>query len=698
MPFQKLQFRPGVDRETTNYANEGGWFDIDKVRFRSGSPQKIGGWMSISDTSVYTFVGVNRTLWNWVTTDLANLLAVGTNQKYYIENGGQYFDITPIVDNDTLGADPFATTNTLMLVIVTHTGHGAAPGQYVIFSGASAVGGLDMNDEFEIISVVDSDTYTVLNTAAATSTTTGGGAAVDADYLLTPGNAIYTVGTGWGAGVWSRGTWGSAASVGVGQQLVLWTQDNFGENLVLAQRGGTPYYWEADTAAYARAISLEAASTTAGWDGTFVPNATNQVLASGIQRFTIFFGANPYDPGDANTAFDPMLVRWSDQENEFDWVPTTSNQSGEQRLATGSALVQAQTTRQEILVWTDTTLYSMQYLGPPFVWGFTTLMDNISIMSPNSAVTVSNVTYWMGIDKFYMYSGRVQTMPCNVREYVFGDFNKDQAFQVVGGSNEGFSEVWWFYPSAGSSVNDRYVLFNYLDNVWYFGTLNRTAILDSALRQFPMASHSIQMSYLDSNINASVASLTVINAASYPESGVVFIDSEQIAYTANNGTALTGLTRGYNNTTAASHAQYARVVYNVANQVIYHEIGVDDGSVNPPVAIEAYIQSSDFDIGDGHNFGFVDTMLPDVTFVGSTAGTPVVYIRLRPRVNSGSAYTSSNTPSVELTVPIPVEQYTGQVYTRVRGRQMAFRIESTALGVAWQLGSPRINVRQDGRR
>jgi hypothetical protein len=365
--------------------------------------------------------------------------------------------------------------------------------------------------------------------------------------------------------------------------------------------------------------------------GAFVPIKTNQVVASSIQRFIICFGANPYDPTNASTTFDPLLVRWSDQENPYQWIPEVTNQSGEFRLSSGSFIMCARSTRQEILVWTDSAIYSMQYLGPPYVWGFQILMDNISIMSPNSAVTVNNVTYWMGVDKFYSYSGRVETLPCSLWQYIFDDINKDQAFQVFAGGNEGYSEVWWFYCSQGSDVIDKYVIYNYLERTWYYGSMARTAWLDSSLRQYPMA------------------------------------------------------------------ADYNR-------RMLYHEASVDDVSGEFPVPINAYVQSSDFDIGDGHNFGFVWRILPDINFNGSSVDNPFVTMQVKPRRNAGAPYGASDNPTVTsgddfTTAPVfNIQEFTGQVYTRLRGRQLAFRIESNSLGVQWQLGSPRIDIRNDGRR
>lgn len=630
MPLQKLVFRPGVNRENTNYSGEGGWFDCDKIRFRSGFPEKIGGWTRYSNNQ---FLGICRSLNQWTTLSGETLLGLGTSSKFYISKGGAYYDITPIFNvSANVGAPtgPFiATANSSSLTVVDAT-YNPEQGDYVIFSGSANLGGnvtaTVINTEYQVTSVVNATAYTVtIPVTANASDTGGGGNAVTAIYLYPSGLNVYTFGLGWGAGPWSRGGWGSAASIGIGQQLRIWTQDNFGEDLIFAPRGGVPMYWDATTGVNVRAITLEAAANAAAFSGQFVPNETYQIISSTVQRFCICFGANPYDPGDANTPFDPLLVRWSDQENPFDWVPDVTNQSGEQRLSIGSQIVAALNTRQEILILTDAAIYSMQYLGPPYVYGFTLLQDNISIMGPKAAITVNNVTYWMGADKFFMYSGRVETLPCSVRQFVFRNLNKDQAYQVFAASNEQYSEVWWFYCSTGSTTVDSYVVYNYLDRVWYYGTMARTAWLDSGVLQFPLA-------------------------ADY------------------NG------------------------------RLLNHEDGVDDVSGPSAVAIDAYIQSSDIDIGDGHNFGFVWRILPDVTFSGSTGSTPSCTMVVKPRTNAGSAYGAPNEPTVTRTASFPVEEFTGQVYTRIRGRQMAFRIESSNLGTAWQLGSPRIDIRPDGRR
>ena len=718
MPLQKLQLRPGLNREGTDYSNEGGYYDGDKIRFRSGFPEKLGGWVRLS---TYSFLGVARSLWNWATLAGANLLGVGTNLKYYIEDGGVYNDITPIVNTDpysnalstgftTLAANITSNATTLTVVSDTNfppqngiikidsevifyntlssnvatncirgyanttaaahaaganvasaymlwhdTNNDANDRDFVILSNCSvsSVGGIAntvINGEHQVFKYTPGEDFfltttsdnNLANITFCTSSVTNV-ASITVSYEYPSGLAVYSLGTGWGAGPWSRGGWGSAytgASGGVGQQLRLWSNDNYGQDLVLAPRGGAIFYWTAANGVGNRAEFLSSLSTLKGFSGQFVPKETNQVIASAIQRFVIAYGANSYDSTDANTVFDPMLVRWSDQENPYEWVPDITNQAGEFRLSNGSYIMAARATRQEILVWTDSAIYSQQYLGPPYVWGFNILMDNISIISPNCAITINNVTYWMGTDKFYMYSGRVETLPCALRQYIFDDINKDQGYQVTCGGNEGYNEVWWFYCSTNQTQIDKYVIYNYLDRVWYYGTINRTAWLDSGIRQNPMGAF---ISGTDS-------------------------------------------------------------VLNPLGRILYHEVGTDDASTATPAPIAAYVQSSDFDIGDGHNFGYVWRILPDVNFNGSNINNPSVQMQLKPRYNSGTSYGSDDNPVVTSSqnyTQFPeytVQEFTGQVYTRLRGRQMAFRISSDGLGVAWQLGTPRIDIKNDGRR
>jgi len=765
MPLTKLEFRPGINKESTSYANEGGYFACDKVRFRSGYAEKLGGWVNQSSN---TFKGICHTLWNWVTFGNSNLLGFGTNSKYYIENGGTYYDVTPILSSGVITADPFATTDGSLLVTVTQSGHGSTIGTYVTFSGVSnsgVVNGINFDREFEIIATPNSSTYQIVAPNVATSTGSGGGSLVVSQMQIPAGLSVYSGGVGWGKPPWGAGGWGSA--VAAGTDLRLWTQDNFNDDLIFNYRRGPIYYWTLDLANYDRArllsdianetiratttalvsasvttitvadptgiesgavitgsgiavgtyvlptydggysVPLSATTTgsftistlTVSYAGRHIPEQTGQVLTSSVANFTICFGSNPYSPATFTADFDPMLVRWSDADNAYDWVPTSTNQAGEQLLSNGSFIQCAVDTRQEILIWTDAALFSMQYLGPPYVWGINLLMDNISIISPNAAITVNNVTYWMGVDKFYMYSGRVETLPCTLRQYVYTDINTSQYGQIVCGTNEGYNEVWWFYPSADSLVNNRYVIYNHLERIWYYGTMDRTAWLDSpGLRTYPLGVFSIQSSYLDTAINSSITTISLVDASAYPNEGTITIDSEQITYTGKTNNVLTGCVRGVNGTTAASHIQYSSVGFKIPNQVMIHEFGNDDNSQSPAAPIEAYIESSDFDISDGENFGYVWRMLPDLTFAGSNAGSPSVTLTVRPRQNSGSNYTAADSPTVTRTSTIPIQQFTGQVYTRVRGRQMAFRLDSTELGVAWQMGAMRIDVRPDGRR
>lgn len=628
MPLQKLQFRPGVTREMTTLANEGGWFDCDKIRFRSGFPEKIGGWAALSYN---TFLGVCRSLWNWVTLRQYNLLGVGTNLKFYVEDGGDYYDITPIRETNSNSTSPGSITLTASGTTLTVSDSNADSLQvndFVTISGANTIGGVNVNGEYQIQTVTSGTTYTVTLATAASGSVSNAGISIA--YQINTGFDIYTIGTGWGAGPWSRGTWGSGFTTGFGLQLRLWSQANFGERLLFSPRGSALYVWDPGagaTPAYGTRGTLVF--------GTDVPSKINMIMVSDTTRITIAFGCNDYGAY-GTTDLDPLLIRWSEQESYTGWTPSATNQAGSYRLSHGSEIVTAIQTRQEIVVLTDASAYSMQYLGPPFVYGFTILADNISIVSPNAIATAAGVVFWMGVDKFYVYSGRVEPLPCSVRQYVFNDINRDQEAQFFAGSNEGFSEIWWFYCSKNSTTIDRYVIFNYLDRAWYFGTMPRTAWLDSPLRSFPQAA-------------------------------------------------------------------------TLGNIIVYHEAAVDDGTTNPPSPINAYIQSSDFNIGDGNNYGFVWRMVPDITFNGSdttgaTSDKPYVQFTMRPRQNPGAAYGAAPDPTVESKqsyagqTTYNVQEFTELVYTRVRGRQMAFRVESNSIGTQWQLGVPAIDIRPDGRR
>ena len=619
MPLSKLLFKPGVNRENTRYTTEGGWYDCDKIRFRQGNPEKIGGWTRFSS---FTYLGVCRSLWNWITLGGANLLGVGTNLKFYINLGGQYYDITPIRASSTINNNPFVATLGSSVITVTDTAHGCLTGDFVTFSGAVGLGGNItagvLNAEYQV-TVVSVNSYTITVSAVANATdvsgSPGGGASVVAAYQLNTGPEIQIPLGGWGAGGWGLGPWGTGVSDPISLQL--WNQFNFGEDLIFGPRGGGVYYWDASAGVTVRGVNL----TVSGDADT--PLFQNKIIVSDASRFTLCLGTNDYGVA----TIDPMLIRWSDQENPFVWTPAITNQAGSIRLSHGSEIITAIQTRQEIVTFTDQALYSLQYLGPPYVWGTQLLGDNISIASPNAVALASGVVYWMGVDKFYVYDGRVQTLNCDLRRYVFGDFNQDQAAQVFAGTNEGFNEVWWFYCSSDSTVVDKYVIFNYLEKIWYYGTMERSAWLDTGLQAFPIAATYI-------------------------------------------------------------------------NNIVNHEDGVDDNSTATPAPIVANISSSEFDIGDGHNFGFVWRVLPDLTFGGSASSpTPQVTMTLQGLTNSGSGVTASaNQNVIKGSNYVITEEFTGQIYTRVRGRQMIFKIDSTQVGTTWQLGAPRFDIRPDGRR
>ena len=613
--LKKVQITPGVNRENTRYANEGKWYESDKVRFRQGTPEKIGGWQRFSAD---TFLGVCRSLFNWVTLGGQNLIGVGTNLKFYIERGGAYFDITPIRSSVTL-TDPFDTVDTETLVTVNDTAHGCLTGDFVTFSGATAVGGLDLNGEYEV-TVIDADTFTIIASSPATSTVTGGGGTVTADYQINIGNEIAVPFSGWSAGAFGLGTWGFGGTTIV--EMRLWSQSNFGEDLIFAPRGGGLFYWDASSGVATRAVNV---SSLGG--ASDVPTVVNYAVVSDINRFVLAFGCNEI----GSSVLDPMLIRWSDQEDAGMWTPSATNQAGSLRLSRGAEIISALQARQEILVWTDTSLYSLQYLGAPDVWGAQILGDNISIAGPNSVVYANSIAYWMGRDKFYRYDGTVVPLPCDVRRYVFTDFNQGQYYQVFAGTNQSFNEVWWFYCSADSNEVDRYVVYNYVENLWHYGTLRRTAWIDAKLRDYPIA-------------------------ATY------------------------------------------------SHNLVLQEIGTDCNETGTAFPINAYILSSEFDMDDGDHFVLINRVLPDVTFEGSTADSPAITMTLLPLSNSGSGYNSplseggNSSNAITRTATIPIEKFTGQVFTRVRGRQFAMKVESTALGVSWQLGAPRLDMKLDGRR
>lgn len=695
MPLQKILFKPGVNRENTRYTTEGGWYDCDKVRFRQGTPEVIGGWSRISAN---TFLGVCRALWNWVTLSFENLLSVGTNLKYYIERDGSYYDVTPIRVTTRLGTNPF-TGNGTTTVTVTANSHGAINGDFVTFSGVTGTYASLLNAEYQI-TYINGNSYSI-TTASVVAAGATGGSAVDAAYQLNIGPATQVPFFGWGAGPWGLGSWGNGLSTTT--NIRLWSQSNYGEDLVFGPRGGGIYYWDATANVTTRGALLNSPSSTYGAvsipvaspavvtatsllltegaaiqfnyttggslptgisasttyyvydvDGLSfklldsagavvnatgsaasnayvsllvdVPTVQNYIFVSDTSRFIFAFGANDY----GSATQDPMLIRWSNQDDPYNWTPNATNQAGSVRLSHGSEIVTVIQTRQEIVTFTDSAVYSLQYLGPPYVWGSQLLGDNISILSQNCVALASSIVYWMGVDKFYLYDGRVQTLGCDLRRYVFNDINLTQNQQIFAGTNEGFNEVWWFYCSANSMTVDKYVVYNYQERIWYYGTMARTAWLDSGLRDYPQA---------------------------------------------------------------------ATYTYNIVN----HEQGLNNNETGTETAIAANISSSEFDIGDGHNFGFVWRVLPDITFSNSENApdnsSPAVSMTLYGLYNSGSgSVTSASAQVASSSTYVITEEFTGQIFTRMRGRQMIFKIESNQINTTWQLGAPRIDIRPDGRR
>jgi hypothetical protein len=694
--LKKLVFKSGVNRENTRYYTEGGWYDCDKVRFRQGSPQKIGGWNRISSA---TFNGVCRSLWAWETLGQVTLIGVGTNTKFYISRGGNYYDITPIRTAANL-TTPFTATNGSTVITVSAPSHGAVNGDYVTFNGATALGptitAAILNTEYQI-TYINANSYTISVSVAATSSDTGNGGTPRAVYQISGGPEYQTPTSGWGAGAWSSGSWSTGQSSS--DSLRIWSQSNYGQDLVFGPRTGAMYYYYADRGLGSTTATITIASpavvtatdhytegspivfetsgalptglatgttyyiknyvagvfnitdsvgalitTTGSQSGTQsisaravnlttiagasdVPVIQNYITVSDTFRFVFAFGANDYGVSTQS----PLLVRWSDQENAADWTPSTTNQAGSLTLTRGSQIITALQTRQEILVWTDSTLYSMQYLGYPLVWNAQLMGDNISIVGENAAALASGVVYWMGRDKFYKYDGRVQTQNCDLREYVFNSFNAQQSEQVFASTNEGFNEVWWFYCSVDSTVVDRYVVYNYAEDIWYYGTMGRTAWLDSGILEFPLA-------------------------ATY------------------------------------------------SNNLVSHESGLDNNETATPTAIESYITSSETDIDDGHNFVFIRRILPDMTFRGSTTENPTATLSIIPLMNAGSGYTDpasvggTNEAAVTRTATVPIEKFTGQVFIRVRGRQFSFKVYNNQLGSMWQLGAMRLEIKQDGQR
>ena len=684
MPLQKLQFRPGLNKDQTNYSNEGGWFECDKVRFRSGYPQKIGGWLRYG---LFTVVGVCRQMFNWVTTASDNYLALGTSKKLYIEAGQTLYDITPIRQTfvNPASNNCFTTTNGSKTVTVTINAHGALDGDYVTFSGATAFNGItapNLNTEF-ILTYVDANSFRITVATAATSSGVGGGTGITAAFQISIGNDIAVAGYGWGAGSWSRGAWGSGADAPVFAAQQDWFLQNFDDDMVANIRNGPIYYWQYAGGVGARATPL-ATTTISGVAPSGVPDEAMQILVSQNDKHLIAFGCTPF--GLSAPAFDPLLIRFATQDQPNVWTPLVTNSAGFLRVSRGSAIVCAIATRQEILVFTEGTLNSLQFLGTTDVFGLQELSDNISILSARSVVTVNNTAYWFGHDKFYAYGGRVETLPCPIRNHVFQNLNYNQAEQIVSGTNEGWNEIWWFYPTADSNVNNAYVIYNHLERIWYYGTIDRTAWSDSSLREYPQA---LTPTYFtgamsgNATLNVTSVSAGVLQVGSVIEGTGVATGTEIIAL----GTGTGGV-----GTYTVNIPQLIVQTAMTANGVIYnHEQGVNDNIL----PMRSYIASSDSDLADGDQFILTKRIIPDLNFAGSTADLPAVTMYIKPRNFPGSAYSNVDSQQV---IETSVDIYTDQIFMRARARQMALEIESTELGVQWQLGSPRLDGRPDGQR
>jgi len=637
MPLQKLQFKPGINKEITNYSNEQGWNKGDKIRFKKGFPEQIGGWTRVADTQV---VGTPRTLINWIALDGDNLVGVGTNIKYYVLDGQTYSDKTPIRSSTTFSggaANPFTTVSGSTTVTVTDTGHGADDGSYVTFKNSSDVNGVpaaELNKEHRL-TYVNANSYTITVTTAATGSGSGGGSTIVGEYQINPGQEIFSYTSGWSSGSWSSGGWGQTGFSDLAQQLRLWVHDNYGEDIITNVYQGDIFYLDKNgtnsstTSSSTISYRMRAIKSIAQADGmsapalNYIPTQVTYSMVSQQARHVICFGA---DKQNGSGAFDPLLVRWSTSEDYQTWQPLATNSAGDFRLEQGSQIVSAVKTRQEILIFTDTAVYAMQYVGFPYIFSFNLLASNISLMSPNAVSVANNIVFWMGRDKFYVFDGQVRALPSTLRSHVYDNINTEQEFQVISGTNEEYNEVWWFYPTGTDTQINNYVVYNYLENIWYYGTLSRSAWLDSGLRQYPIA-------------------------------------------------------------------------FDYNRRALNHEVGVDDASGSGSVAIGSYIESSDFDIGDGDQFSFVWRMIPDLTFTGSESINPDVTLTLTPRDYTGGSYTSETGKSVQASALSPQELYTNQIDIRIRGRQLKLRIDgSTLVGTKWQLGTPRIDIRTDGRR
>ena len=623
MPLQKLLFKPGINKDSTSYANEGGWFNGNLVRFRKGLPEKIGGW---SKTTINSFKSTGRAIHAWVDLEGTKYLGLGTTWKYYVLEGNVFNDVTPIRATTTNGIT-FAATDGSTTITATDSSHGAVVNDFVTISGAVSLGGnitADvLNQEYQVVSVPSANTFTFTATATANSSDSGnGGSGADAAYQLSVGLDVYVASTGWGSGTWGGGTWGSVTALGATNQLRIWSHDNFGEDLLINARGSGVFYWDESSGTSTRAVALSSLS-----GANLTPTLALQVLVSDIDRHVICFGADPLnDSGTARTgAIDPMFIAWSDQENVEEWEPLPTNTAGSFRLSAGSAIIGAIRARQETLIWTDTSLYSMTFVGQPFTFSINLVNEGIGLIGPKAMVNTPRGVFWMDKKGFYVYTGQVQELPCSVDAFIFSDLNQSQVYQVFGFVNKAFDEVGWFYCSGTNTVPDKYVAYNYVENVWMIGELSRTCWIDEGIFSDPKATSS----------------------------------TDDVGY-----------------------------LYN-------HESGVDaDGSAMTNV----FIESSDFDLGEGDEYQFISEMIPDIRFIGNGntgASGQTLDLVLKRRNFPGESLTTAITTACT--------SVTTKINTRLRGRQAVFRIQSndddsTVVGMSFRAGATRINLKPDGKR
>ncbi len=629
MPLQKFLFNPGINKEGTAYTAEGGWFDGNLVRFRKGLPEKIGGW---AKNSLNAYKGTGRKLHAWVNLQGTKFLGVGTRLKLYIQEGDAFNDITPLRLTTSAGDVTFSASNGSSTITATDTNHGAVAGDFVTFSGASSLGGnvtaAVLNQEYEVLAVTSANAYTF--TAKDTSGTTvtanasdsgNGGSSVVGAYQINIGLDTYVQGSGWGSGTWGGGTFGSVSALSASSQLRLWSIDNFGEDMLSCVRAGGIFFWDNSDTVSVRAKALEDLTSV-----NLPPTVGLQVLVSDIDRHAIVLGADPINTdGTARTSvIDPLLIAFCDQENILEWEPKSTNTAGSLRLSSGSQIIGGIRARQEVLIWTDTSLYSLQFIGPPLTFGLNLINEGVGLIGPNAAVNSPAGIFWMDRKGFYVYNGSVQNIPCSVHSYVFDDINEEQNFQFFGFLNRQFNEVGWFYSSSDSNLPNRYAVFNYVDNVWSIGQLDRTAWIDEGIENNPRAAG------------------------------------------------------------AASSSYY---IYD-------HETGNDaDGSPMTNV----YIESGDFDIGEGEEFQFIRRMIPDVKFTGTGGSGQQINTVLKTRNYPGDSLATDSTSAFTAT--------TTKIDMRARARQAVVRFESdddaaegVQLGVGFRVGGTRLDLRPNGRR